>query len=68
MGIAILVTAGILSLAGIVAMFASDHGQSHFDHMLRLYHERKLAKMQHELELEKIKLRMLNSPLPDEDK
>lgn len=67
MGVAIIVTLGTLTLAGIIAMFASDHGDSHFDHMLRLYHERKLAKMKHELELEKVKLQLLNAPLPSSD-
>jgi hypothetical protein len=47
MSVAIIITLGTLSLAGIIAVFASfasDRGESHFDHMLRLYHERKLAK------------------------
>lgn len=66
MGIALLITGGVILLAGIVAMFASETGPSHFDHMLDLYHKRQLAKMEHELELEKVKLQLLQSPLPDE--
>jgi hypothetical protein len=34
--------------------------------MLRLYHERKLAKMKHELELEKAKMQFLAAPFPDD--
>lgn len=65
MHIAIVIVVGVLSLAMILAMFATDRGVSHFDHMLDLYHARRLAKMQHDLELKKLELQMLNSPLPE---
>lgn len=68
MAITLIVGGGILALSMIIAMFASDQGTSHFDHMLTLYHQRKLAKMTHEAEMEKIKLQLLSTPIPETDR